>query len=266
MLKKWFNSGKLKREDIFITTKLPPQGVHPDRVEQFTKLSLEKLQLDYIDLYIIHFPMFQEKPGDKYLVGEVGPTDLLATWKKLEEQVDLGRVKSIGVSNFNEEQVGRIISNSRIKPASNEIELHVYLQQPQLVKYCQDNGIVVVSYFSLGNLGYVQLEEKRGKKTTLGFGKVLTDPTVLQIADKHKRSPAQILLKFLVQKNIAVIPKSVTPGRIKENISLFDFILDKDDIKALEGLDKGEEGRLLRFDFRNGIVDHPEYPFPRRNE
>jgi diketogulonate reductase-like aldo/keto reductase len=263
VLKKWFDSGKLKREDIFVTTKLPG-SVAPERVEIYIKKSLEQLQLDYVDLYLIHFPMCIKPPEPgKPFSFEFGHTDLVATWKKLEEQVDLGRTKTIGVSNFNKEQVGRIISNSRIKPASNQVELHVYLQQPELVQYCQDNGIVVVSYFSLANPGINQYLEKQGIPTRPNQGHVLKDATIKQIADKHNKSAAQVLLKFLLQKNIAVIPKSVTESRIKENFDLFSFTLDNDDIKAINGLDRGEKGRLSDMALSPAVFDHPEYPFPK---
>jgi len=268
VLKGWFDSGKLKRKDVFITTKLPGSGVHPDRVERYLKQSLEKLQLDYVDLYLIHFPICtkEPQPGSQIFLMEPEPTDLIATWKKLEEQVDLGRTKTIGVSNFNKEQVGRIVANSRIKPASNQVELHAYLQQPELVKYCQDNGIVVVSYSSLGNPGINAWLQKLGRPARPGYGDILKDKTVKQIAERHDKSSAQVLLKFLLQKNIAIIPKSVTNQRIKDNFNLFNFTLNKDDLKALENLDKGEEGRLNDMAIVPAFLDHPEYPFPKKAE
>lgn len=264
VLKKWFDSGKLKREELFITTKLPGPGIHPDKVEIYLKGSLEMLQLDYVDLYLIHFPIrtTEIKEGGGFSTVQPLPTDHIATWKKLEEQVDLGRTKNIGVSNFNQEQIGRIIANSRIKPASNQVELHVYLQQPELVKYCQDNGIVVVSYSTFCNPGANKWRiEKR--LPLRDIRKPLDDAIVKKIAEKHKKSTAQILLKFALQNNIAVIPKSVTPNRLKENFDVFDFTLDQQDIKMLETLDQGEGGRLSKLDFNPLFLSHPEYPYPR---
>lgn len=263
VLKKWFDSGKLRREEIFITTKLPTHGVHPDRVEKFLNESLEKLQVNYVDLYLIHFPVTTKERLDVVPL-EVEPTDLIAVWKKLEEQVDLGRVRSIGLSNFNQKQVAKIVDNSRIKPAANEVEIHVYMQQPELVKFCQDNGVVVISYFSLGNPGINKFFAEHGapflKFKLIGL---LENPIVEKIAKKHHKTVAQILLKFLVQKNIAVIPKSVTPSRIKQNIDLFDFTLDQTEIKELESLDKGEGVRDHSIIFSKEFIEHPEYPFPR---
>jgi len=128
VLNKWLDGGKIKREDLFITTKLPPTGIHPDRVELFMKKSLTNLQLDYVDLYLVHLPI-----GIKYEEGNVGPkfelepkTDHAAIWKKMEEQVDAGRAKNIGLSNYNISQIETVLKAARIKPANLQVELHVF--------------------------------------------------------------------------------------------------------------------------------------------
>jgi len=265
-LKKWFDSGKLKREDIFITTKLP--GCQPpDKVEGLLKESLEKLQLDYVDLYLIHFPLHLKRhPFDSTAPAsqtETEPTDHVATWKKMEEQVDLGRTKTIGISNFNINQTKRILDNARIKPATNQVELNVYLQQPELVKFCQENGVVIVSHQSLGNPG----ANKWFKSLNMplrNLHDLLNDPTIKKIAQKHNKASSQVLLKYLVQKDIVVIPKSVTPSRIRENFNLFDFTLDSADMKELEGLDQGEDARASLMNFSEAMVNDPEYPYPKR--
>ncbi|XP_030760213.1 aldose reductase A-like [Sitophilus oryzae] len=264
VLKKWFDSGKLSRKDIFITTKLPTDGVHPDRAEKFLLESLEKLQLDYVDLYLIHLPICTSGSLSGPGGSKPEPTDLVATWKKLEEQVDLGRAKAIGVSNFNISQVQRILDNARIKPAANQVELHVFLQQPELVKFLQQNGVLPISYSTLGNPGINKFLEKVGRPLRTNAPDLLGNATVKTIAEKHHKTSGQILLKYWVQKKVAVIPKSVTPSRIKENIGLFDFSLDENDLKSLESLDLGEEGRQATMSFSKEFVDHPEYPFPRR--
>ncbi|CAG9765211.1 unnamed protein product [Ceutorhynchus assimilis] len=261
VLKSWFDSGKLKREDIFVTTKLNSNAVHPDLVEEHILKSLEQLQLDYIDLYLIHFPIYVQL--EYVSASVVHPTDHIAVWKKLEEQVELGRTRAIGVSNFNKDQVSRIVEIAKIKPVANQIELHVYLQQPELVNYLKANGILPISYFSLGNPGLNEFLAKKGRPLRKTTTDLLDDPVVTKIAAKHGKSSGHVLLKFLVQNNIAVIPKSSNPKRIQENINLFDFSLDDEDVKLLTGLDKGEQGRRVTLAFSQTILDHPEYPFPR---
>ncbi|XP_030760210.1 aldose reductase-like isoform X2 [Sitophilus oryzae] len=265
VLKKWFDSGKLSRKDVFITTKLPPDGVHPDRVEKFLLESLKKLQLDYVDLYLIHLPICTSgflAHGPESAKPE--PTDHVATWKKLEEQVDLGRAKSIGVSNFNISQVKRILDNARIKPAANQVELHVFLQQPELVKFLKQNGILPISYSTLSNPGINKYYEKVGRPLRKNAPDLLGNATVKSIAEKHHKTAGQILLKYWIQNNVPIIPKSVTPSRIKENIDLFDFSLDENDLKALESLDLGEAARTATFLLSKEFIEHPEYPFPKR--
>ncbi|KAL1506844.1 hypothetical protein ABEB36_006132 [Hypothenemus hampei] len=247
VLKKWFESGKLKREDVFITTKLP--GCQPpDKVETYLKKSLEDLQLDYVDLYLIHFPIaFDLSQGRPSVQRPTLPTDIVATWKKLEEQVDLGRCKTIGISNFNQRQVKRIVDNARIVPAANQVELHIYLQQPELVKFCQDNGIIIISYQTFANPGVSAWLEKQNLSPRV-VPDLFNDPVVKKLATKYKKTSAQILLRFILEKNIALIPKSITPSRIKENFQIFDFTLDKADFEELEKLDKGDAGRVTWFD------------------
>jgi len=262
VLKKWFTSGKIKREDLFITTKLPLDAINPDRVETFIKKSLDSLQLDYVDLYLIHFPVGTKPRVDLKAPFEAEPTDHIAVWKKLEEQVDAGRTKTIGISNFNIKQVDRIVKNSRIKPASLQIENHVFLPQNDLVKFAQDNGIVVVAYSPLGSPGIGKFYAKFGV-TGKEVPSILNNPTIKKIADKHKKSSAQVALKFLLQRNIVVIPKSVTVNRVKENINLFDFTLDKNDISALGELEVGEAARVCDFSIAAALKEHPEWPFPK---
>ncbi|XP_018579940.1 alcohol dehydrogenase [NADP(+)]-like [Anoplophora glabripennis] len=264
VINEWISSKKLKREDLFITTKLPMQAMHKDRVEKFIKTSLESLQLDYVDLYLIHGPI-----GTKY-VEEGAPTtanietvetDHIAIWKKLEEQVDAGRTKAIGLSNFNIRQIDRVLKSARIKPSCLQVELNVYLQQRELVKFCQQNDIVVVAYAPLGSPGFNEFLAKTGREPRK-LPDVLNDKTIVKAATKHKKTNAQILLRYLLQKNIVVIPKSINPARIKENINVFDFSLDAADMKALDDLEVGEGARV--FDLRvPKFMDHPEFPFPK---
>ncbi|XP_066257517.1 dihydrodiol dehydrogenase 3-like [Euwallacea similis] len=263
VLKRWIGAGKIKREDIFLVTKLPPVGMRPDGVRQYLRKSLDLLQVDYVDLYLVHVPFgFKDVEGDMILGDKTFDvdfsTDHQAIWKAMEEQVDKGLTKSIGLSNFNITQIQKILDNARIRPTSLQIELHEYHQQKALVEFCKKNNIVVTAYSPLGNPGLTTFFNKFGKKVELP--NILKDPIVNQVAQKHNKSPAQILLKHIDQKGIYAIPKSTNPQRLRENMDLFDFKLEDTDVKTLNGLEKGV--RLLDFTIFDGIKDHPEYPFP----
>ncbi|KAJ8936796.1 hypothetical protein NQ318_021938 [Aromia moschata] len=215
------------------------------------------LELDYVDLYLIHFPI-----GFKHVDGQIhGPGskedidetfDHIAIWKKMEEQVDAGRTRAIGLSNFNQRQIERIMNAARIKPVCLQVELHVHLQQRDLVKYCQKNGIVVVAYTPLLAPGSTGVERK--------IPSPLQNVIVKKIAAKYGKTSAQILLR----KNVAVIPKSSNPERLKENIDIFDFNIDSEDMLFLDELEAGEVARLRTFRYYPpGFLDHPEYPYPK---
>ncbi|XP_072390214.1 1,5-anhydro-D-fructose reductase-like [Diabrotica undecimpunctata] len=259
VLNRWLTSGKLKREDIFITTKLPMTHIHPDMVEPALTESLKKLQLDYVDLYLVHFPVHM-KLIEMGKPMETLPTDHLAVWKKMEEQVDAKRTRTIGISNFNVNQIDRIVKNCRIQPANTQVELHVYFQQKKLRDYCKKHNIVVVSYGSLGSPGLKVLMKKFGREVEIPS--LLADPVVTKIAEKHNKSTSHVLLRYLTQNDIVVIPKSVKPERVKQNFNFLDFTLEAEDLKALEALDKDVEGRLFHMDILSpSLKDHPENPY-----
>ncbi|CAG9837171.1 unnamed protein product [Diabrotica balteata] len=261
VLKKWFDSGKLSRNDLFIVTKLPLPGIHPDRVEKYLKKSLADLQLEYVDLYLIHFPVgMKEGQGHPQYEKE----DHKAVWQSMEKQVDAGRTKTIGLSNFTLKQIDKVLKSARIRPACNQVELHVFLQQPELVQFCQKNNIVVTAYSPLGNPGYNTFLKRIGYEERTGLVNVLNNPIIMEIAKKHNKSSAQVALRFLLQKNTVVIPKSVHPERIKSNFELYDFSLDDADMKKIGALDLGEDGRIIDWKVNPDIHVQPEYPFPRR--
>ncbi|KAK3596217.1 hypothetical protein CHS0354_020527 [Potamilus streckersoni] len=258
VLQEYFKNGKLTRNDVFITTKLPMIHMDPQRVKASLEESLKSLQLQFIDLYLIHAPISLKDKGDGSIfpVDENGKLmiahhDLVQVWKLLEELVDEGKTKSIGVSNFNSEQIERIVKNARIKPVTNQVECHIYLQQKELQKFCEERGIKLTSYATLGSPGRPGFLMAEGDHAN-----ALEDPVTCQIAKKHKKTPAQVLLRNMIQRGIFVIPKSVTPARIVENSQIFDFQLTNEDMKAMASLD--EKKRLFSLKM---LEEHPEFPY-----
>ncbi|XP_076260205.1 1,5-anhydro-D-fructose reductase-like [Rhynchophorus ferrugineus] len=267
-IREWLDSGKGKREDLFLTTKLPNFGNRPKDVERFLKMSLEKLQLSYIDLYLMHMP-FSFHLNEETLSPAVNPdgcfsldvVDFVETWKVMEEQVNKGLIKALGVSNFNGEQLQRLYNNSVIKPAVLQVESHAYLQQKNLRELCKKLGVAVTAYSPLGSPEAQKHFSTKYNYTLENFPNILGHPLVNELAQKYQKSPGQILLRHLVQNGVIVIPKSTNPNRIKSNIDLFNFELSEEDLCKLNDLDQGEDGRIFNFLFFKGVENHPEYPF-----
>ncbi|KAL7306968.1 hypothetical protein TKK_0000722 [Trichogramma kaykai] len=265
-LKKWFDAGG-KREDLFITTKLPPQANRASDVKLFLSQSLENLSLDYVDMYLIHTP-FTIGRNDDYEIAmdESGmpvidcDTDHLATWKVMEEEVREGRVRSIGVSNFNPELLQNLIDEADIKPSNLQIEAHVYTQRRELRELCARHDVAVTAYGTLGSPG---LDDRYKREAFLAQPAPLEHPVVLAIAEAHEKTPAQVLLRHLIQEGVAVVPKSVKPERVRENFELYDFELDEDELRRLDELDCGEDGRMIAFrKMFDGLEVHPMCPAP----
>jgi diketogulonate reductase-like aldo/keto reductase len=200
----WKKSGQ-KRQELFITTKIAVQNFGHNKAKRAFDESLQKLQTEYVDLLLLHFPVTILRKK---------------AWLALEEIHTAGSAKSIGVSNYTIRHLEEMQSYAKIMPAVNQVELHVFLQQPELVKYYHDNGVAVEAY------------------SPLAHGHGLDDPVIAGIAKKYGKSPAQIMLRWLVEQDFVVIPKSVTPERIRENTQVFDFELDQDDLQALKTLDR----------------------------
>lgn len=268
-IKNWIQAGKGTREELFITTKLPNVGNRAKDVEKFLNMSLERLQMSYVDLYLIHMPFsFIGDPETHIpLQNEDGTfqldpnNDLIDTWKKMEDQVKIKKVKSIGLSNFNSEQIERICKVATIKPAVLQIELHAYHQQEDLVKKCKELNIAVTAYSPLGSPGALDYIREKYNAKPAEICDLLTHSTVKCLAEKYKKSSGQILLRHIVQKGIIVIPKSCNPDRIKSNIDIFDFELNDQDMELLSKIDRGEKGKIFDFLFMKGAEKHPEYPF-----
>jgi diketogulonate reductase-like aldo/keto reductase len=199
-------SSELERTQVFVTTKLWNDDHGHDRARRAFEQSLERLGFDYVDLYLIHWPV----PGDGRYVE---------TWETLCELRDSGHARSIGVSNFTVEHLERIVDASGVVPAVNQVELHPQFQQPELREFHRRRGIVTEAW------------------SPLGQGTILDDPTIAEIAANHDRSPARVVLRWHLQLGNVVIPKSVTPARIDENFELFDFELSDQEMAAFESLD-----------------------------
>ncbi len=225
-----FNEDNLKREDVFITSKLWNDSHNPQDVLPALKQTLKDLKLDYLDLWLMHWPIAQKKgtatpQNDEDLIS-LQELPLATTYQEMEKMQQDGLVKAIGVSNFGKKNLQNLIDKCNIIPAVNQIELHPYLQQTDLVEFCKQNMIVVTAYSPLGS----------GKH--LDEPNLLEDTTIKEIAQKLNVSTAQVALSWIFSQNIVAIPKSVHEKRLRENIASLNVVLDNDDIKKLSSLDK----------------------------
>jgi 2,5-diketo-D-gluconate reductase A len=198
------------REEVFVTSKLNNGfHAHDDALKAFDG-TLEALQFDYVDLFLVHWPL----PGID--------VDYVETWKAMEEIYRSGRAKSIGVSNFKEHHLRKLFGETEVRPVVNQIEVHPYLTQDGLRAFNADHEIITEAW------------------SPIAQGKVLGDATITRIAEKYGKTPAQVTLRWHVQRGDVVFPKSVTRSRIEENFDVFDFELDGTDMGDITGLDRGE--------------------------
>ncbi len=210
-MKEVFQAGKIRREDVFVATKLWNTNHRPERVKPAFEASLKKLQLDYLDLYLIHTP-FAFQPGDEQdprdangnVIYDSG-VKLADTWRALEELVDGGRCKAIGLSDTGLETVKEIFEAATIKPAVVHVESHPYLPEWELLDYCRKNGIVLQAFAALGHSSEPNL---------------LADPVITAIAGRIGKTPAQVALAWAIQRGTALLTTSKTPGRIRENFDI----------------------------------------------
>nr|XP_020010812.1 aldo-keto reductase family 1 member C1 homolog isoform X2 [Castor canadensis] len=230
--------GTVKREDLFYTTKLWCTFHRPELVRPALEKSLKKLQLDYVDLFIIHMPV-SLKPGEELMPKDANgksildKVDLRDTWEAMEKCKDAGLTKSIGVSNFNRKQLELILNKPglKYKPTCNQVECHPYLTQNKLLEFCKSKDIVLVAYSALGS-------HRDPNWVGQDSPYLLEDPILNAIAKKHSRSPGQIALRYLLQRGMVVLAKSFSEKRIKENFEVFNFELTPEDMKAIDGLNK----------------------------
>jgi len=233
-LTKAFKDGLVKREDVFVTSKLWNNAHERDQVQVGFSQTLADLQLEYLDLYLIHWPvalkshvMFPEKGAD-FLDHAAAP--LSETWAGMEALKKEGKVRHIGVSNFNQSKLEEILASCEIKPEMNQIELHPYLPQQKLVSFCRSHQINVTAYSPLGSADRPSARKKANDPV------LMQEQVFQEIADKHGKTVAQILIAWSLHRDVAVIPKSVNKDRIIQNLESADIRLDGSDMEAMSNL------------------------------
>ncbi|MER7334883.1 MULTISPECIES: aldo/keto reductase [unclassified Micromonospora] len=204
----------LDRDEVFVTSKLSNAFHRPDDARRAFESTLAALKMDHIDLFLIHWPLPTLYDGD-----------FVSTWKALEEFQREGRARSIGVSNFQVPHLERLAAEADVAPAVNQIEVHPYFGNEQVREHGHKHNILTEAW------------------SPIAQGKVLGDPTVVDVAEQVGRTPAQVVLRWHVQRGDIVFPKSTTPARIEENVRIFDFELDDTAMERITGLDRGEAGR-----------------------
>ncbi len=207
-------ASSLDRGDVFVTSKLNNSFHDPQDAREAFDTTLSELGFDYVDLFLIHWPLPTLYDGD-----------FISTWKTLEEFKRDGRARSIGMSNFQIEHLEQLASEADTVPAVNQIEVHPYFTNDAVREYGKEHQIATEAW------------------SPIAQGAVLDDPTITQIAEKVGKTPAQVVLRWHVQRGDIVFPKSVTPSRMKENFELFDFELEPEDMDEISALDRGEDGR-----------------------
>lgn len=257
-IKRAIDEGIVARDELFVTSKLWNTFHHPDHVEEAVDKVLKDLDLEYLDLWLIHFPVaLKYVPiSERYPPGVNAPdgkvyyenVSIADTWKAMEKLVKKGKVKAIGVSNFTGALLFDLIRGAEIPPAVLQIEHHPYLQQKKLVNWVQSQGIAITAYSSFGPQSFMELDSETAKNAP----SLLQHDQISSIGKAHDRTPAQVLLRWATQRKIAVIPKSNKTDRLVQNLNVNDFDLTKEELAAIDKLDIG-----LRF---NDPWDWDEIP------
>ncbi|KAL9009065.1 MAG: hypothetical protein Q9173_005873 [Seirophora scorigena] len=229
------NKSGIPRSQIFITTKLWNNAHHPDDVEPALDASLSDLGTDYVDLYLMHWPVAfarGESAIPKDSNGKIinGETDYVDTWKAMEKAFKKGKAKAIGISNFSRKETERLLKETEVVPAANQLEVHPYLQQLEACEWFKSKGIHVQHYSPFGNQNEIY---SKGQ----GMGKLIDDPTLVEIGKKYGKNGAQVALAWGIAQGHSVLPKSKTTSRIKDNLD-GDFRLEKADLDRIRSVDK----------------------------
>jgi alcohol dehydrogenase (NADP+) len=237
--------GGLRREDVWITSKLWNDSHGAERPRAALETTLSNLGLKALDLYLIHWPVPQKpgvwipkSPDDMYTLEEV---PLATTWAAMEGLVEAGLTRHIGVSNFNTRHLRDIMAAARIRPEMNQIELHPYLQQPDMLAFCKDAGIHLTAYSPLGSADRPAVLRAEDEPV------LLDDPVIARIAERHGVTPAQVLIAWALARGTAVIPKSVSPARLAQNLAAVTLTLNDQDMSEIAALDRNR--RYVSGDF-----------------
>jgi diketogulonate reductase-like aldo/keto reductase len=252
-IKKAIDEGLVKREELTVVTKIWTFNMKRDRLIGQAKLSLHNLGLKYVDILMLHWPVptmdqgkkeeWPRNPDGSFALDN--ETDIYnETWPAMEELVDQGIAKSIGVSNFTPTQIETLMKTARIKPVVNQVESTPFLPQSETLEVCRKHGIVMTAYSPFG--GSPQPQRDKTFAASNIRAKLWQHPTVVSLAEKYNKTVCQILLKFHVQRGVAVVPKSVSPERIKQNLDIFDFELTPDELDSLINMKTGERMLMIK--------------------
>lgn len=250
--------GLVKREDLFLVSKLWNSFHDGEQVEPICRKQLADWGIDYFDLFIVHFPVALKyvDPSVRYPPGwnvdgkdkvELSNATIQETWTAMESLVNKGLAKSIGISNFQGSLILDLLRYAKIRPATLQIEHHPYLVQSTLLKLAEAEKIAVTAYSSFGPQSFVELGWDKATDAQVLF----EHPVITKISEKTKKTPAQVLLRWATQRGLSVIPKSNNPKRLQQNLEVTDFDLEKADIEAISGLD-----RNLRFNNPTDVSQH----------
>jgi D-xylose reductase len=240
-------AGHCRRGDLWVTSKLWNTYHAPEHVRPAAERTLRDLGLDYLDLYLIHFPIAQQfvpfdrryppgwfaDPGNPRPRMRFATVPLHETWRAMEELVVAGLVHNIGICNYSTALLRDLLSYARVRPAMLQVELHPYLVQPKVVRFCHEAGIGVTGFSPLGALSYLPIGMAAEGES------VLDQPAVRTAAARHGKTPAQVVLRWGIQRGTAIVPKTTRPDRLAENLALFDFELTADEMAAITALDRG---------------------------